>query len=329
MRRLLLGRLVSSALSVAAQLRVADLLADGPRTAEELAVTTGTQAPALCRVLRTLAAFDVLAEDPDGRFALTPLGETLRSDVPGTAWPTALLAAGEIGQAWDGLLDTVRTGKPAFDRMFGTDVFTYFGAQPELRATFYASQAADLEVTLTELDAIDVTAHRTVVDVGGGDGALLAHLLAAAPQARGVLLDSPAVVAEAQARMAAAGLSDRCEVVAGDFFTAIPGDGDLYLMRDVLHDWPDERCVQLLRTCHRAMPDTATLAVIERVADPDLSAGADAQLTALMDLYMLAVLDGRERSREELERLLTGAGFAVGSWHRLSRGTALVEATPR
>lgn len=332
LRRMLLGRLVSSALGVAARLRLPDLLADGPRTVDDLACIAGAAPGPLRQLMRALVAFGVFTEHSSGGatpsvFALTPLGQALRTDLPGTAWPSALLASGEIGQAWDALLEVVLTGKPAFDRVFGVDFFTYLENRPELRRVFYASQASDLENTLAGLEELEFAGYRRIVDVGGGDGALLAHLLTTSPNSHGVLLDHAGIVPAAAERMAEAGLSQRCEIVAGDFFSEVPPDGDLYLLRDVLHDWPDDRCVDLLRVCRRAMPDTAVLMVIERASGDGPSAGMDGQLMALMDLYMLAVLGGRERTCEEYRNLLRQGGFVPRSVHCLPTGTTLIEGT--
>lgn len=330
LRRMLLGRLLSSALGVAARLRLPDLLADGPRTVDDLAGIAGAAPGPLGQLMRALVAFGVFTEHSSGGarpnvFALTPLGQALRSDSPGTAWPSALLASGEIGQAWDALLEAVRTGKPAFNRVFGVDFFTYLENQPELRRTFYASQESDLENTLAGLEELEFAAYRRIVDVGGGDGALLAHLLTTFPNSHGVLLDQAGVVPAAAERMAEAGLSQRCEIVSGNFFSEVPAGGDLYLLRDVLHDWPDDRCVELLRVCRRAMPDTAVLMVIERVSGDGPLASSDGQLMALMDLYMLAVLGGRERTYDEYRNLLRQGGFVPRSLRCLPTGAALIE----
>jgi hypothetical protein len=327
MRRLILGRLASSAVSVAADLRIPDLLSSRPHTAEELAARTDTQPLPLRRLLHALVTFGVLREEQDGAFALTPFGETLRSDVPGSAWASAMLAGGEIGQSWDQLLATLRTGKPAFDQSFGMDFFTYLADRPQLRQVFYASQGADIEVTLDQLDVLGFDRYSSIVDIGGGDGALLAHALTKAPSAQGVLFDAPAVVTNAKQRMTAAGLAGRCEIVAGDFFKAVPHNGDLYLMRDILHDWTDDLCLDILATCRQAMPAHATLAIIERATDSQAPTGPHAEMLSLMDLYMMSVLNGQERTLGEFTTLLTKAGFEVRTCHRLSNGTAVIEST--
>ncbi|APU15401.1 MULTISPECIES: methyltransferase [Actinoalloteichus] len=327
MRAMIFGRLLSAALCTAAALRLPDLLHEGPQTAEQLARRCGALPGPLARLLRVLANFDTVTVGADGAFALTSLGETLRSDVPGSAWPTAMLAA-EFGPGWDRLLDTVRTGTPSFERVHGVDVFGLLAGDPELSSLFYASQAADLDLTLDRLSRVDFTRFPTIVDVGGGDGALLRRVLTDHPAGRGVLLDLPGAAAQARERLAAAGLGDRCAVSAGDFFTAVPAGGDLYLLRDILHDWPDARCLELLTVCRRAMAPTATLMIIERVSDPVLSSDPAARLTGLMDLYMLSVLDGRERTLEEFAVLLTSAGFVPSPAVRLTGGAAVIEAAP-
>nr|AHE14820.1 putative SAM-dependent methyltransferase [uncultured bacterium] len=328
MRRMLYGRLLSSALYAAASLRLPDLLHKQQQTAKELAMRVKADAATLDQLLRALAAFNVVTEQPNGKFALTALGHTLRSDVPATARPTALLVGGAIGKSWDGLIDAVSAGGPAFKGMFGMEFFPYLETQPELQSTFYDSQAADLDITLEELRVVDFASYRTIVDVGGGDGALLAHVLTACPRLRGVLMDTAPVVPKARERMVAVGLADRCDVLVGNFFEAVPPGGDLYLMRDVLHDWPDERCAKLLAVCRRAMSKTAKLLIVERVSAGEAIAGQEAQLTRLMDLYMLSVLGGHERTLEQLERLLTSAGFARRACHRLSGGAAAIESVP-
>ncbi|MGH3787669.1 MAG: methyltransferase [Pseudonocardiaceae bacterium] len=328
MRRMLYGRLLSSALYAAALLRLPDLLHKRQQTAKELAIQVQADAATLDQLLRALAAFNVVAEYSNGKFVLTALGHTLRSDVPATARPTALLVGGAIGQAWDGLIDAVSTGKSSFVGTFGMDFFTYLETQPELQSTFYDSQAADLEIVLEELRVVDFASYRKIVDVGGGDGALLAHVLTACPQLRGVLMDTAPVVPKARKHMVAMGLAERCDVLVGNFFEAVPTGGDLYLMRDVLHDWPDEHCAKLLAVCRRAMSQTAKLLIVERVSAREAIADQEAQLTRLMDLYMLSVLGGHERTIEQLERLLTSAGFTQRACHRLSGGAAAIESVP-
>nr|AHE14679.1 O-methyltransferase [uncultured bacterium] len=323
-RRLVLGRLSCAAVHAAVVLGIPAALRDDPAAAPELAARLGADLAALGRLLDALVALGVVDRGSGDRYGLTGVGRSLLADAPGTAAPTALLAGGEIGRAWDGLAHAVRTGTSAFVANTGTDVFGYLATDPATQATFYRSQAADLELNLDRLDRVDFARYPTIVDVGGGDGALLAHLLERHPAGRGVLLDAPNAAAAAGERFSAAGLGARTIVVAGDFFAAVPPGGDLYLLRDVLHDWSDDRCRDLLGVCRRDMPSTATLLVIDRVARRGVG---DDLLIHLMDLYMLSVLGGgRERTAAELDELLTSAGFRIRDRYELGNATA-VEAT--
>lgn len=330
MRHALYGPLLSSALSTVAELGVPDLLGDKPRSAESLAESVGADPAALDRVLRALVAFDVFTEH-DGEFGLTSFGATLRSDATASALPTALLAGAEVGAAWNALGDVVRTGQPAFPKLFGQGYFDYLRTNPELREVFDRSQAEGLALEIDELMAcMDLTGRGTVVDVGGGDGALLAHLLAAHPPLRGVLVDLPPVVAVARDKLSGRGLEDRCELVAGDFFEdAIPDGGDLYLLRHITHNWNDERCLALLRNCRRSMRAGARLAVVEMLTGTPASTASARQMTGLMDLYMMSMFgDGRERGAEELTQILAAAGFTVSRVSVLSTAMAVVQADP-
>jgi hypothetical protein len=330
MRRLLYGHLLSRALYALAALGIPDLLAAGPRTAADLARAADARPAELSRLLRALARFGVLDEVPGGGFRLTALGATLRADTPGSALPTALLVGREVGQAWDDLLTTVRTGQPAFPAVHGLDFFDYLERHPPVRDVFDRSQAADLAIEVDSiLGVVDFGGFRTIVDVGGGDGALLERVLTAWPHLRGVLMDLPPVIAAARRRFAAAdGVGDRCTFQAGDMFVTVPAGGDCYLMRQILHDWDAERCVRVLRNCRAAMPGTGRLLIVERVADEAPGTDPVGQLTALMDLYMLAVLGGRERTADEFRQLLHDGGFRLETVHRLAGGVTVLVAAP-
>lgn len=325
MRSMVLGRLTTAALHAAAVLAVPDLLHQRPTGAADLAATVGADASALERLLRVMVRLGLLVEDADGVFVLADLGHTLRTDVPGSARPAALLAGAELGRCWDGVLDAVRTGAPTFPVIFGEDVFAYLDRRPALRETFFRSQHADLDLTVAEL--VEVFAgRRLIVDVGGSDAGLMEHVLAADPGARGIVLDLPPVAELARERLRAAGLEGRCTVQAGDFLATVPEGGDLYVLRDILHDWPDDRCVQLLKVCRRAMPPAAAMLVVERVADAD--AGDATVAHGLMDLYMLVALGGRERDQRDWERLAAAGGFGTVSRHRLVGGSMALVLRP-
>jgi hypothetical protein len=329
MRRLLYGHVLSRALCSVAALHIPDLIGDGALSAEEIAGQTAAHCSALRQTMRALTAFGVFVEHSDGTFGLTPLGATLRSDAQASALPSALLVGNEIGQAWNQFDVTVRTGQTAFAASFGTDFFSYADLKPEIRAVFDWSQATGLELDLDYIvGALDLSARRLIVDVGGGDGALLTRLLPVYPQARGIVTDLPPVAAQARGRLAEAQLLDRCEIRGGDFFSEIPAGGDLYLLRQILHDWDDEHCRKLLRTCRAAMTSDATLLIIELLAGDLSQADLAREMTALMDLYMLSIFDGRERTRAEFTGLLADSGFAVREITPLGGGIAAIVATP-
>jgi hypothetical protein len=304
LRRLVNGYQVTQAIHVAATLGIADLLADGPRSSEDLAVAVDAHAPSLHRVLRALASIGVLHEDDDGRFALTEIGECLRSDAPDPVggW-AAFVGRPSHFAAWSGLLHAVRTGENAFRSVHGTDVWEYRAAHGEEGAIF---DRAMTDITRRAnrhlLAAYDFGHFASVVDVGGGHGELLIALLSAHPQMRGVLFDLPHVVAGATVDTA------RCEVVGGSFFDGpIPASADAYLLKAVLHDWEDADALRILRMCRGAVPSNAVVLVIER----DLGAPNENADAKLSDLNMMVGPGGRERTREEFAALFAAGGFAL------------------
>jgi hypothetical protein len=309
LRHLFLGLRVSQALYAAAELGIADLLVDGPRSADDLAATTGAHASSLYRVLRLLASEGVFAETPDGRFALTPLAEALRRDAPGSLRPLVLFVAGEtLWRSWRHLLHSVRTGEPAFDQVHGVDFFAYFREHPDEWALFDQVMTSNTApVARAVAAAYDFSPFGTVVDVGGGRGALALGLLEAYPHLRGIVFDQPAVAAGARQAIEAAGLADRCEAVGGDFFVAVPEGGDAYLLKFVLHDWDDERCLTILRTCRRAMTARARLLVVELLIPP----GDGPSFAKSQDVNMLVNPGGRERTEAEYRALFAAAGLEL------------------
>jgi hypothetical protein len=326
MRELIYGQLRSRALCTMAELGLADILAPGPLPAAVLADRTGADRALLLRLLRALASFGVLDSVPhEGReeFALTPLGAALRSDAPGSALPTALLVAGAVAPAWARLTEVVRDGRADYSGLFGQDFFTHLGSDAGLREIFDRSQETGLALELEGLiDAVDFTGPLRVVDIGGGDGALLTGLLTAHPALSGVLVDLAAALPRAARRLADAGLTDRCTLHEGDFFDALPGDGDRYVLRHILHDWDDASCVAILRTCRAAMGPDARLVLVDHLAGSEPWGG-------LMDLYMMSLFGGgRERSCRETGELLRTAGFTVLRVTRLPGGTGVIEARP-
>jgi hypothetical protein len=327
--RLLTGYYVSRAIHVAATLGIADLLADGPRPYEELARATDTHASSLNRLLRLLASAGVLTEEAGGAFALTPIGQCLRSGVPGSVRAGALLFGGRVQDAWSDLLYSVRTGEPIYPHRYGVDGFTYMAQHPEMAAVFDEAMADfTRQAAVAVTAAYDFSRFGTVVDVGGGNGVLLAGILAATPALRGVLFDQPHAVERARTMLAERGLAERCRVVGGDFFREVPPGGDAYLLKHVIHDWDDPRATTILGACRRAMRPEALLLVIEgiypaRIDQSDASRGA-----ASNDVNMLVSTGGRQRSETEFRDLYAAAGFRLGRIVPTAARISLIEGLP-
>jgi SAM-dependent methyltransferase len=288
-------------------LRVPDRLVAGPRTADELAAGAGVHAPSLRRVLRGLAAREILAEDGAGRFELAPLGQLLRSDHPLGLRELYTLLPGEI-QAWSALDRSVRTGESAFDAVNGQSLWDYLVAHPDEGARFVATQRA---VTRLELRAVvaglDWSALRTVVDVGGGDGTLLAGLLARFRHLRGVLFDLPYALRGAPGVLEDAQVQDRCEVVPGSFFERVPERADAYVVKRVLYCWTDEPALRLLQRIRSAMRPDSRLFVLEPVSRP----GVGFDVGTLLDVLLLTLTGAGARSPEQLEELFERAGLRL------------------
>ncbi|MEU3405037.1 methyltransferase [Streptomyces sp. NPDC006670] len=329
--RLAFGFIPAQMIHVAARLGLPDALADEDLPAAELARRTGAHAPSLRRLLRGLASLGLVEETGAGTFRLTPAGAPLRADVPGSVRPMLMPYFSQgVWASWGRLLDSVRTGEPAVESVTGGSVFSHFAAEPELAAEFNAAMAVSAGMEAQAIARLyDFTGVDTVVDVGGGSGALLAGVLEHRPAVRGVLVDTASGVSGAPAVLEAAGVADRCEVAPGDFFDSVPAGGDLYVVKSVLHDWDDESCVRILRNCREAMEDTARILVVEVVAPPVVDTATDPFL-AVSDLNLLVLTRGRERTEEEFTRLLEAAGL------RLTRigdpvgfnGYRMIEAAP-
>jgi hypothetical protein len=300
---------LSQCITVAANLRIADLLVGSARSVEDLARETATHAPTLYRVLRALAGAGIFAEDDRGCFALTPLAEPLRSDVPGSVRAICALR-GEpwVVRAWGELMYCVRTGETVFGHLYGTDFFSYLQRDPETGTLFDESMSAYSRIEANQLQAdYDFSGAHTIVDVGGGRGTLLAAILKGVPSARGVLFDLPNVAGHASEAGADSALGERFEAVAGDFFAGVPAGGDVYIVKHVLRDWDDEQAVAILTQCRRAMTPDGRVLVIERIIPP----GNGPALGKLTDLNMLVLLGGRERTEAELRSLYERAGLRL------------------
>jgi hypothetical protein len=320
------GYRVTQAIYVATSLGIPDLLGHGPRRSSDLAAMTGCNRRALYRVLRALAAVGILHEDRSDKFALTPLGMELRSEAPGSrhAW-ASFVGRPSVWGAWGELLHTVRTGENAFRHVHGMDTWQFRAACPQESAIFDAAMRENTSrLAESLLASYDFGPFRNIVDVGGGDGTLLARILAQCPKATGRLLDLPHVTAGARDVFAAQGVTDRVAIVPGIFFDEVPAGGDLYLLKHVIHDWEDAEAVTILRNCRRAMPCGARLILIERL----VGNYEDAE-TAFSDLNMLVNAGGRERTREEFAALMTGVGLELNAITPLPASSCIIETIAR
>jgi DNA-binding transcriptional ArsR family regulator len=314
-------------IGVIAELGVPDLLAGGPLSAAELAARLEVDPDALHRVLRVAAADGLLRLDRRGRFRITRLGRTLQSDAPATLRPWArYMALRSTRDAWGDLGESVRTGRAAFERVHGSSVWDWFAAHPEEERLFAAAMRS-----ITELDAPAVSAadlwpdEGTVCDVAGGAGTLLAEILVRRPTLRGVLVEARGVLVEAEKHLTARGVRDRVELVEGDLFGELSASADVYLLKNILHDWDDETSARILAGVRRTMPAGSRLFVLEQLQERN----RPHPFSSLSDLQMLTqCVDGRERSREELLALIAGAGLTPGRVERVGV-SALVEGVAR
>jgi hypothetical protein len=317
---------------------IPDLMADGPAEVTELADASGTDRRALHRMLRALAAGGLVRQTAPGTFELTAVGQPLRADVPRSSRDAAIMFGEEVFRSLADITYTLQTGRPAFDKIYGQPFYDYLGDNPEAAATFAAAMGeAPVPAALA---ACDLTGPGTIVDVGGGNGGLLSRVLQASPQAHGVLFDIPSAIQQARARLAGTGLADRVEFVEGSFFAALPPGGDVYVLSRVLHNWPDEDAVAVLRRVREAIADGGRLLVFEELIETGRPAGPQAEPPgqrlargSVMDLLILVMLSGCDRSEAEYRDLLDRAGFEVTSVRqapvRPGQSESVIEAVPR
>jgi hypothetical protein len=317
---------VAVALYTAAKLGIADHLAGGARSAVELAPALGAHAPSLHRFMRTLAGLGILTEGDGQRFALTSLGEALKTGAPGAARST-LLAFGGVAfvRTWEEIFYSLETGKPAFDKVWGMPIFDYFARHPEAASLFSEAMVGfHGSEPPTVADAYDFSGVQTVVDVGGATGNMLAALLSRHVGLRGVLYDLPHVLRDAPALLKARGVESRVTIEAGSFFERVPAGGDAYVLSHIIHDWSEEQCLTILGHCRRAIGPEGRLLIVETVL-PD---GDTPHQGKLQDLVMLAFPGGQERTEAEYSELLAKAHFRLQRVVPTTSVVSIVEAVP-
>lgn len=326
LRHLITGYWVSQAVSVVAELGIADLLADGAKTSEELAGQTDTHAPSLFRLLRAVASVGVLHQLDDGRFGLTPMAECLRSDVPGSLRAYAAFFGGERQwRAWRNLAHSVATGETGYDHAFGLGLYDHLGQDPDAAEAFHRAMGGSMAHTRSAVvEAYDFSHMKRVVDVGGGNGSLLVAILEANPHLDGVVLDRPAVAELARRNLDSHGLAGRAEAVGGDLLDSVPVGADAYVMSRVVHVLDDDTSVAGLRSCAEAMAPGGRMLVVERVVPP----GNDPSFAKLGDLNMLALTGGRERTEDEFAALFSAAGLRLTRVIPTRSEMSVIEARP-
>ena len=299
----------AQAITAAAQLGIADALADGPLAIDELAARVGAHPDALRRLMRALIGRGIFRRRRDGRYALNSLAATLRSDAPISLKGAAMFQGSqEQRERWTLLADSVRTGESIVPALRGMEGFDYLVEIPEHADLFDKTMTSLAQMTLAVVVAsYDFGAHRTIVDVGGGQGAMLAAILTRARGARGVLYDVPRVVAGAPELLRANRVADRVQIVPGSFFDHVPGGGDAYLLKNIIHDWPDDKALQILRNVRAAAGSGATVLLVEMVVRENGRDGPE----NWVDLEMLLNLGSRERTADEYRDLLRQAGFRM------------------
>jgi len=323
---LIAGFWLSQAIYVAAKLGIADLLQDGPKSVAYLARQAEAHEPSLYRVLRALSSRAIFSELPERLFALSPAAEWLRGEKPGSLRPYAIM----MGEQWvwrsvGEMLHSVHTGRSGFEHVFGMRTFDYHATHPDAaRFSLEGMTSRSATENAAIVDAYDFSDATTIIDVAGGQGTLLCSILAANPSLRGTLFDMQHVIGTAGALVERAGLLGRCRLAAGNFFDFVPGDGDIYILKKVIHDWENGEAHAILSNCRRAIPTTGRLLLIELI----VPARNLPSFATMLDLLMLAYAGGRERTADDYRELLTSAGFRLHRIIPTTSNVSLIEAFP-
>lgn len=326
MFQMMSGFWVSRGLYVAAKLGIADFLKDGEKSIEELAKATETNSNALFRVLRMLATVGVFEQTGEDRFAQTPLSETLLSDSPFSLRAGVIAEMGEVHyDSWGNIMHSVKTGEIAFDHKFGMNVWQYFETDPEKAQNFNQWMVnSSAAVSQPIVEAYNFAKHQKIVDVGGGLGSMISAILQANPEVSGVLFDAPSVIEKAEDYLNKTGVAERCETIGGDFFEAVPTGGDLYYMRWIIHDWDDDLSIKILKNIRQVIPENGRLLLLEAVVPDD----NQPHFSKFMDLIMMTMTGGCERTAKQYTELLEKAGFKVKNVIPTNSFMSIVEAVP-
>ncbi|HEU4710334.1 MAG TPA: methyltransferase [Pyrinomonadaceae bacterium] len=309
--RMMSGYAVSQLIYVVVKLGIPDLLADGPLTLEELTAGTKAHPQSLLRLMRGVAAVGLFEEVNERQFALTALGQYLRADVPDSLAPMALFSQDSY-QAWGHLLHAVETGETAFPHVFGVHRYQYLEQHPDAAVRFNAAMSVlSSQLRRAVVAAYDFSRFKTAVDVGGGQGGLLLDILQANSTLRGILFDTASVVQTITQNRVTAGVAERCKTIAGDFFKAVPGGGDVYLLAHVIHNWDDDQSSSILENCAQGMDPQGTLLIIEMIMPEQCGPSPATYPLVMTDLQMLVMTGGRERTEAEFRALLERAGFEL------------------
>lgn len=305
---LIAGEWIAKSLYAAVRLNIASHLGSGPKRIEELAVETQSDEESLYRLMRMLASAGVFHEEEGRIFSHSPASELLAKEHPQSLYTLVKLYSQEVSQSWDKLPECIQEGKPAFQIFFGQPVFPYFRQRPQLAAEFHVAMwEKSRAVTDSCLKSYDFSKFSSVCDIGGGLGPFLSAILNAYPKTKGILYELPEVATAAKDYLEK--FRNRCELISGDFFTSIPSNSEAYLLKSVLHDWNDEDTLKILEACHRGMSKNSKLIIIE----PLITYPNQMELAKTMDVYMMAIRGGKERTAQDFRKLLDEAGFAVES----------------
>jgi len=320
------GYWISQAIYAAAKFSIADHLKDGPKSVDELAEITSTDAGALYRLLRALASRGIFAEGESRQFSLTPLAEPLQRDVPGSKRALALMSGDEHFRAWAQIDYSIQTGSVAFEKVYGKPIFDYLGDKPDKAQIFDAAMVGiHGRESNAILDAYDFSDIDVIADIGGGNGSQIISILEKHPSLNGILFDLPHVIERARKQIESAGLSGRCAMATGSFFDAVPEGADAYIMRHIIHDWDDEKSLAILRNCHQAMSSDGKLLIVESVIPP----GNEPFGGKFLDLVMLLIPGGKERTEDEYRALLGKAGFELARVVPTNAEVSVIEAKKR